>query len=391
MAGTPPFDPALREEFSNSNDPVKRIQALEQDLVKQPVVTDYIDGRDNSKYPKLLKTWAPTWLFGRREFFIATGSGSNVQGYAAHRLPYFVREARVVITMALIGFGIITAVDIVLRALRQSMVKYSEEEMSAVISILGSWNTDRRSSFSWLVPDIVFRVEPFPIVSFLSYSPAILLGVAMFAVFLPLRKLPLVGSITAIFTVAVCFLNGLGVIYAVKYWTLATGFVCLAAGCLAIWRSREYLAVLRRANEYFDRVYWPVMAPIAPKSAQAMSRRISDARRNQAYDEFRKNKDRFDRRNNSERDASAFWSAERDANYLGRSTIPDVSGGFAPMGGRKLGEIIRDGKHSTNPQELAQAAGITVSDAEIVLRGGLGANLRGHLSPDVARLYEMFN
>ena len=104
---------------------------------------------------------------------------------------------------------------------------------------------------------------------------------------------------------------------------------------------------------------------------------------------------RFEARNDSSQDYQNFLDAEQGANYLGRSTIPGVhntSGSSPVMGSRPLSELIRD-RHTLppTPQELAQAAGISIEDASTILRGRLGLSQQSNLTGNLSTLYDAFN
>lgn len=370
MPTSPPFDTELKKKYEATDRLADRVRIMHDDFRKQSVVREYLDAKD-TRAAFLMKLWAPTIDFCSPQFSSAVGDEtiesnfSGPRGYhiGAVAIHYVLKVASPVIITIVFCIGFFG--------------------LESILGLFGASKYSAPGRNSWLVPDAIY-----------GSSTPVALGAFMFAVFAPFAGLIILAIIAAIPTIAVSLICDLGIIPSLRYFILIVGLLTMLFGISTLRASRGFIEKKRAADSFFTQYYLPVLSRYAHDAAVEDIKSEEKARMDAIRDQVWQDKLRYESRNNSDRDYQSFLDAEQGANHLGRSTIPGVhnTAGFPIMGSRSLSELIRD-RHTRppSPQELAQAAGISIEDASIVLRGGLGLSQQSNLSGPVSNLYDTFN
>ncbi|EON33757.1 hypothetical protein GTC6_05302 [Gordonia terrae C-6] len=274
--------------------------------------------------------------------------------------------------------------DLILRGARWSITEHTGWTDPAVYTrYLWIYDPERFRTFKWAIPDIVLETNPLPILSFISYSPAIALAAILVGLTFPsiITRICLLWLVPL---VPIVWIAGLGAIPALRLWALSIGMTCLIGAVVTCIRSREFLTQYLACQSLFTASYWPFVRELLPKSNSEEER----LRMAQYSAELNARKMRYENRKNSQQDYDQFLRSEADANSQGYSSIPgSFHVGQPGMGQPTLADLIRRGPHQTTAAELAQAANITEHDASVVLRGSSARTMPEHLRS----LYEEFH
>ncbi|WP_152467704.1 hypothetical protein [Gordonia terrae] len=380
---TPPLSPANLAAYNSENSSGGKLWVLRRDFNATSPVQQFSSIIEKSPSQKSrVEKWIPDLLSTPRflEYVDAIKPIATNRSTASGVPRYFRRF----LYIAVGAFLWVSLPDLILRGARWSITEHTGWTDPAVYTrYLWIYDPERFRTFKWAIPDIVLETNPLPILSFISYSPAIALAAILVGLTFPsiITRICLLWLVPL---VPIVWIAGLGAIPALRLWALSIGMTCLIGAVVTCIRSREFLTQYLACQSLFTASYWPFVRELLPKSNSEEER----LRMAQYSAELNARKMRYENRKNSQQDYDQFLRSEADANSQGYSSIPgSFHVGQPGMGQPTLADLIRRGPHQTTAAELAQAANITEHDASVVLRGSSARTMPEHLRS----LYEEFH
>lgn len=371
----PPLSPENLSAYQKENSAAGRLQVLRRDFCSTKAYSDYADF--TKKAPKQrarINLWIPELEHHTR--FIQFTNGQSATSSIDFLFKSYPRRFAYVFAGAFLWASLF---DLLLRGIRWTALENtSPEDPNKYAKYLWIFDQGRLDSIQWAVPSSIFSNSPLPILSFLTFSPVVLIAAILVSVTYPRKILVRICLLWALALIPYAWLTGLGAIPVFRLWALTVGLTCVIGPMVAVIKSRNYLVHFEVARQEYAANYQSFVEDSAHGVRREDQARqfVGDLNRVDAANKL------YGSRGQSLDNFRQFVDAEQQLNKDGLSGIPGLrSVGTPGIDNPTLAELVDKGRIYTTPAELSIATGISIQDATEVLSAPNTRTLRSDLHP----------